>query len=277
MQPVKQLRQRLQAREVVWGTFLSEFEATGAVTILANAGLDFLMIDGEHGSYSLPQTRRLIEAAVAASIACFVRVPLGERGTVTKVLDAGAHGIIFPQVRTLDEVRQTVEMTKYPPLGCRGVHLLRPHTGFDPPEDSATYLQEANQSLINAVQIETPDAVDQCDQFADVDGVDMLYVGPDDLRTLLDQSAGNTAEQLEQAIQRVARACQEHGKIAGTHTFNLEVKSRIELGFQVFGYRAASGIFADAMRQFVESARAASSTWVQRHYRADHWAIPKGV
>ncbi len=200
----------------------------------------------------------MLEASESAAITAFVRIPGGQRGPITKILDCGADGILFPQIRTMDEVRQTVEMTKYPPLGRRGVHLLRPHTGFDPPSDDTEYFRRANATVITAIQIETPEAVELADEIAATEGVDMLYVGPGDLGSLLGVRGGDTHPRVIEAIKDVGRACQEHNKLAGCHVSRVEFAAqRCQEGYSVFGHMAASALFLDAVKAFVARAAAA--------------------
>lgn len=254
-QQAKQTRRQLDAGEVLWGTFLVELEAPGAIHVLAHAGLDFVIIDMEHGTYSPPQARRLIEASRAAPMTCVVRVPLGERGTVTKMLDAGSDGILFPQVRTMEEVRQVVAMTKYPPLGCRGVHLFRPHLGFAPQMNAKRVFAEANASIITAIQIETPEAVELIDQIAATVGVDMLYVGPGDLGALLFSGEDGDQAKIDEVMERVGRACREHGKIAGCHVGSVESAAKwIPLGFRFFGAWAALRLLFHGAEAFIAQA-----------------------
>ncbi|MBN2129648.1 MAG: hypothetical protein JW741_09130 [Sedimentisphaerales bacterium] len=255
-QQARQTRRRLEADEVLWGTFLVELEASGAIHVLAHAGLDFVIIDMEHGTYSPPQARRLIEASRAAPMACLVRVPLGDRGTVTKMLDAGADGILFPQVRTMEEVRQAVAMTKYPPLGCRGVHLFRPHLDFAPRVSAKQVFAEANASIITAIQIETPEAVELIDQIAGTVGVDMLYVGPGDLGALLCNGEDGDQAKINEVMERVGLACREHGKIAGCHVGSIESAAKwIPLGFRFFGAWAALRLLFHGAEAFIAQAR----------------------
>ncbi|MEA1951163.1 MAG: aldolase/citrate lyase family protein [Planctomycetota bacterium] len=253
----ERFRLRANNGEAQWGTFLVEFEATGVVHMLANAGLDFILIDGEHGSYGISQMRRLIEAATAAGITALARVPMDQRGTVTQALDCGAAGILFPQIRTMQQVRNAVAMTKYAPLGERGVHLLRPHTGFKTPDDQIEFYRRANNSLITAVQIETPEAVELADDIAATEGVDMLYVGPGDLGALLGVQGADSHPKIIEALRHVGQVCAKHGKIAGCHLGKIEnAVNRMEDGFRVFGHMAASRFFIGGIQAFAEQARA---------------------
>ena len=151
-------------------------------------------------------------------------------------------------------------MTKYAPLGERGVHLLRPHKNFQPPADQMEFYRRANETLITAVQIETPQAVELADDIAATEGVDMLYVGPGDLGALLGVQGADSHPKVIEAIEHVGQVCVKHGKIAGCHLGKIEsAVQRMEDGFRVFGYMAASRFFIMGAEAFVEQARASTS------------------
>jgi 2-keto-3-deoxy-L-rhamnonate aldolase RhmA len=256
----QQLREKISSGKPVFGTFLAELKAAGVVQILANSEFDFIAIDGEHGAYSIERICALIASSHAAEITVLVRLPLDDRGRVTQVLDAGADGIIFPQICSMDEVRLAVEMTKYPPVGRRGVHMLRPHTQFQPPADSFDYMESANRTLLTAVQIETPQAAAMVEEIAATDGVDMLYIGPVDLKTNLNFCNGDNAdEKLKQCSEQTAKACKKHGKIAGHHCRIEEIASLHRLGFSVLGYAAAARLLATGAEDFIKRAGKAIS------------------
>ena len=251
MKEARMVRQRLADGQVIWGTFLAELCAPGAVQVLARAGLDFITIDGEHGNYSMDQIRRLLDAAKHAGIAAIVRLVLDDRGAVTQAMDGGAAGILFPQVRTMDDVQRAVAMTKYPPIGQRGMHMLRPHTDFLVPDDIPAFYKAANETLLTAVQIETLEAADIVDQIAAVDGVDVLYFGPGDMTAALG-AADASDPRIKQIMVKIARAARDHGKIAATQVIRMEDTAELaELGFQVFGYRAALVLLAEGAKDFV--------------------------
>ena len=255
MQEIQELRQCVQNGEVVLGTFLVELTAPGVVEILAAAGLRFVLIDAEHGTYNLDQIRRLLDMAAKTRTASLARLTIDDRGTVTKVMDAGAQGIVFPQIRTMDEVRRAVELTKYPPLGRRGFHTMRPHTDFGKRGDAA-FLRQANESNITAIQIETVEAVELIEPIAATEGVDMLYVGPGDLSLNLGCVGELNDPRVQQAIERVGRQCRAHGKIAGCHIGDVSVLPGLrEKGIQVFGYSAALRILKEGVEALGERVR----------------------
>ena len=249
----QRLRDQIASGRPALGTFLAELNTAGVPQILSNGGLDFVIIDGEHGTHCVEQIRVLIISAHAAGITALVRVVLGDRGAVTKVLDAGADGIVFPQVQSMDDVHLAVEHSKYPPLGRRGVHLLRPHTRFNPPAERFKYMDECNRTLITAIQLETTAAGEIAEEIIATEGVDMIYVGPADLAANLGD-CDSPEDKIRQIQTRAARACRQHGKIAGSHCTLEDIEWLRGEGFAVFGYAAATKLLIEGAERFTRRA-----------------------
>lgn len=236
------------------GTFLTELRAPGAAAALRHAGFEFFLLDTEHGYYSPHDVTELMLTGKRHGICPFVRVSAPTHGEITHALDAGAEGILIPMVRSLDEVGRAVAQSKYVPLGVRGVHFLRPHTGFDPPADAQAFMDQANRTLITAVQIETPEAVDLIPDIAAVDGVDMLYLGPGDLSVAMGLGLAADHPRVLAVADRIVEACAQHGKMAAGHVGSPEHALKyIEKGMNVIGYGAALRLLRNGAAGYVES------------------------
>jgi 2-keto-3-deoxy-L-rhamnonate aldolase RhmA len=136
-------------------------------------------IDLEHGTIGPEALLGHLIAARAAGTAALVRVAASGAARIKPVLDAGAGGIIVPQVRSAAEVRDVVADCRYPPLGRRGYGPRRPSDyGRDGGED---YLRAANESLFVCVQIENVDAMAEIDEIVATPGLDSVALGPADL------------------------------------------------------------------------------------------------
>ena len=217
MQLVKQLRQRLAAGEKALGTFVAELNTAIVPPVLKQNGFDFMLIDTEHGCFNPAEVANLIQLGKRAELCPLVRVPSPDRAEIKRVLDAGAEGVMIPMSASLDDVRETVANSKYPPIGQRGAHLLRPHTDYVAPADAGEFMQEANDNLLTIVQIETEAALELCEEIAAMEGVDMLYVGPSDLSIALGHPMKGDHPDVLNAVERVGKACRAGGKIAGSH------------------------------------------------------------
>lgn len=239
----RKLREAIAQQRPVLGTFLVEFAGPTVVHVLADAGFNFVLIDCEHGNFTEREVETLVEAGHHAGVCILVRPPTASRDLITRVLDAGAAGVLVPAVDSVEQVQQVVRATKYRPIGKRGVHLLRGHTRHRP-VDAASFLSEANRDVLTLIQIELEGAVAIADKIAATDGVDGLYVGPGDLSVDFGVPGQWNAPILQSAIQKVSDACRKHGKIMACHADRIEDMPKLrDLGVQMFGYNCDIGLF----------------------------------
>jgi 4-hydroxy-2-oxoheptanedioate aldolase len=185
-----------------------------------------------------------------------VRVADAGRATITRALDAGAEGVIVAMIQSLDDVRLCVQSSKYPPLGGRGVHMLRPHTDFAPPKDIGAYMHQSNCEIILGAQIETTAAVGLIDQIAATPGIDLLYLGPVDLSVALGIPGATGHDKIVSVAMHMARACRDHGKLAGIHAADTDTLARlVPEGMRLFGHAADLRLFWNGAQAFMAAAK----------------------
>jgi len=255
MKPACELRERAGRGEALFGTFVTEIATPGLAVILKRCGFAFYVIDLEHACIDDSQMRTLIDAGRHNGLCPMVRVADPGRATITRALDAGAEGIIVAMTRSLADAEAAVQATKYPPEGRRGVHMLRPHTDFNPPKDIAAHMALANRSLITGIQIETTEAVDLIEPLAAMPGVDLLYVGPVDLSVALGRPGAPGNGLVLDVAERTARACRAHGKLSGIHAADATTLSRlVPAGMSLFGYAADMRLLWSGAQAFMDGA-----------------------
>jgi len=205
------LRARLAAGEATLGTFVGTASAVTA-EVCAAAGVDWLLLDLEHGAGGEEQVGAVVLAGAAYGVPTVVRVESAARIRLGRVLDLGAAGVMLPRLDTAAEVREAVNHLRYPPDGDRGVATYNRacRFGLDPGA-----LDRANGGVLGLVQIESARAVAQVEQIAALDGVDVLFVGPRDLSHDLGVPGDIGAPAYLAALQRVRDAAVEHGKACG--------------------------------------------------------------
>jgi 2-dehydro-3-deoxyglucarate aldolase/4-hydroxy-2-oxoheptanedioate aldolase len=205
------LRARLAAGQATLGTFVGAASPVTAEACAA-AGVDWLVLDLEHGSGGEEQVRDVIPAAGAYGVPTVVRVESAARIRIGRVLDLGAAGVMLPRMDTAEEVRQAARHLRYPPAGDRGVATYNRacRFGLDPGA-----LARANAEVLGVVQVESASAVEQVDQIAAIDGVDVLFVGPQDLSHNLGVPGDLQAPAYLAAVERVRAAVARHGKACG--------------------------------------------------------------
>ena len=205
------LRARLAAGEATLGTFVGAASPVTAEACAA-AGVDWLVLDLEHGSGGEEQVRDLVPAVGAYGVATVVRVESGARIRIGRVLDLGAAGVMLPRMDTAEEVGEAVRHLRYPPDGDRGVATYNRacRFGLDPGA-----LGRASSEVLGVVQTESAPAVEQVEAIAALDGVDVLFVGPQDLSYNLGVPGDLRAPTYLAAVERVRTAAKRHGKACG--------------------------------------------------------------
>jgi 2-keto-3-deoxy-L-rhamnonate aldolase RhmA len=162
-----------------------------------------------------------LDTAVQIGLACqdagvtpIVRVPGYEHHHATRVLDAGAMGIVFPHVDTAEHARQLVSFCKYPPLGHRSAAGAMPQLNFQAvPQAEACDL--VNQNTLIVMMLETPKAIDNAESIAAVPGVDVLLIGSNDLCMEMGIPSQFSSPKLQSAFETVLAACKKHNKWPG--------------------------------------------------------------
>jgi 2-keto-3-deoxy-L-rhamnonate aldolase RhmA len=248
MMPIKQ---RLTAGELVLGTFVSEVRNPNVAHLLAQSGFDFFVLDNEHGSYSPETVSDMIAGARGADIEVVVRICQIDRESILKPLDAGAAGLLVPQVNTREEAAEVVRHAKYAPGGERGAAIRRPHSRYGR-VDAAAYLAQANRDTFIAVQAESRQSIDNIDAIAAVVGVDCVFAGPFDLSVDLGIPGQFDHPDEVAAITRMIAACRTHGKAAGTLMFDAAAaRMWIDRGMRFLAYSSDVTLLADAAAKAV--------------------------
>ena len=205
------LRARLAAGQATLGTFVG---AATPVTAEAGAaaGVDWLVLDREHGAGGEEQGRDVVPAAGAYGVPTVVRVESAARIRLGRVLDLGAAGVMLPRMDTAAEVAEAVRHLRHPPGGDRGVATYNRacRFGLDPGA-----LDRADGEVLCVVQVESAAAVAQADAIAAVDGADVLFVGPRDLSHDLGVPFQLRSPTYLAALERVRGAAERHGKACG--------------------------------------------------------------
>lgn len=211
-------RTRLTRGETLLGTMVT-LPSAAVAEILADAGFDWLFIDGEHGPLETHDILAMLQA-VGDRTPCLVRVPAAGEIPIKTVLDLGADGIIVPQVNSAEEAARVVQWARYAPLGSRGVGLARAH-GYG--RRFREYVETANERTVVVVQAEHVRAVENIEEIVQVPGIDAVLLGPYDLSASLGKMGQIDDPAVVAAIERVTTVCQ---------------RARLPLGY--FGVTAAA-------------------------------------
>ena len=202
--------------EAVTGCFVAELRQPTVATLLALGGLDFFLIDNEHGQWTCDRIAEVCTSARHAGITPFVRVPDYSYAQIAQSLDAGAQGLILPRIETAAQCRDIIQIARYPPAGKRGNATNRVYCDFrvGPVMEA---MAEHNAQTLLIFQVETKECLDSLDDILSIDGVDGVLVGPNDLSISLGVPGQVTGEVMVAAFQRVLDKCREHKVIPGCH------------------------------------------------------------
>ncbi len=177
-------------------------------------GYDGFWLDAEHAGISTEQITMAALVGRACGLGSFVRMPVTNYAAVTQALESGVDGVMAAQVVSAAEAEKFVTWAKFAPRGMRGVNTQGADANFT--HKTPTELaRDANRDHFVSIQIETLGALEQADEIAAIDGVDLLFVGPSDLSQALGVLGQPDHETVWAAIDRVAAACKRHGKVWG--------------------------------------------------------------
>jgi 4-hydroxy-2-oxoheptanedioate aldolase len=190
--------------------------------LMAREDVDAVTLDMQHGAVDLACAIRAIPHVLVAEKPVIVRIPVGEFATASRLLDAGASGIIAPMVNSVEDARALVAFTKFPPLGQRswGPALALNISGLTP----NAYLAQANALTVTLAMVETREAMDALDAILGVEGIDGVLVGPSDLSIALSGGAHVDAGHPEvwAALDHTVRRCRALGKVSAVFAANGE-------------------------------------------------------
>lgn len=230
-----QLLRKLQAGELVIGSWL-QFGFPQLAEMMARSGYDYLVIDMEHGAMGVAGMLNLIQVAQLAGAAPVVRVPANQAHFIKTALDAGAEGVIVPDVRSPEEARQAAQAMFYPPRGARGVGLSRAQSfGMD----FDHYRDELERELVLIVQIEHHAAVAAAHEILAVDGVAGFLIGPYDLSGSLGKPGmfDDTAVRAQlDAVEQVIASSTKPGGYHVVHSDRATFTRRVEAGCRLMAY-----------------------------------------
>ena len=196
--------------------------------ILVGVAFDWLFLDAEHSPLGPPELQRIMQAA-GHQMPCLVRLPSAGEVYIKKALDAGAAGIIAPQINNAEGAEHVVRMAKYAPDGSRGVGVSRAH-GYG--MRFHEYVSTANEELAVVVQIEHIEAVRNIEAIVSVPGIDALFVGPYDLSASLGKPGQVDDPEVRAAIDRVTEVCLSVGARLGIFGMTADaVKPYIKAGY----------------------------------------------
>lgn len=243
------VKEKMLAGSKTLGTFF-ELASGNVAECIGLSGLDYLIIDNEHGPHNPETTLEFVRAAKLYGITPFARANEISRPAILKLLDAGAMGLIIPCVKTVGEVEKIIEYGKYAPLGARGVGATA-GSGYWY-EDYAQhglehYFTVSNRETMLLPQCETAECLDNIEEIVKVDGIDGIFVGPFDLSTALGKPGEFGDPVVRDAIQHVQKVCKSAGKFSFLFAGTIEkARAGFAMGYDSITYGTDAAVLTDA-------------------------------
>lgn len=208
------LKQKLATGQQPVGTFFELGSAT-VMEALGHTGLDFVIIDNEHGPFEAESTAEFVRSALLHGLCPLARAREISRPAILKLLDIGAQGIIVPDVHTVAEAKNLVAYAKFAPIGKRGFCPTRKDGwGFAHPATGGVVenMEFCNRETFLIPQCETVGALNNIEEIAAIDGVDGIFIGPFDLSISMGIAGQFDHPDFLAALVRIKNACHKAGK-----------------------------------------------------------------
>jgi 2-keto-3-deoxy-L-rhamnonate aldolase RhmA len=247
------VKDALARGETVVGSFI-RVPSPEIAEMCGHAFCDFVIVDTEHTPVGWERVASIITAAENVGTSPILRVSNSSRDLVSRGLDAGAHGIMIPQIESPEMARSAVAATRYGPGGTRGT-AGNTRSGFGMKIPYSEYVDAANEAMLTVIQVESANAVAAVDEIAEVDGIDCLFIGLTDLSVDLGHPGDYMHPAVDEQVTRVLASAARLGVPTGVPVSNPEMaRSYMDRGVQ-FVATSDTGLFAKAVRNFVEGVR----------------------
>ena len=207
------VKTKIRAGEAVFGTICA-LPSPEVVEIIGVAGYDCVLIDLEHGPVDVETVQAMGRACRATGIVPLARVPDANAKTILRMLDSGCLGVMVPQIETPEQAADVVAACRYPPAGRRSLagNTVAARWGVVPAVD---HVAASNDAVLSIVQIETRRGLEAVDAIARTPGLDMVFIGPNDLSTSLGHPGQMRHPEVQEAIRRILRAAKTAETLSG--------------------------------------------------------------
>lgn len=221
----------------IWSSLSSHIVAE----ILSNSGFDWVLLDTEHSPNELPMVQSQLHAMTEGTATPIVRVPWNDMVMIKRFLDIGAQTLLVPYVQTPEEARNAVTYTRYPPAGMRGVAGSTRATRYGRIKD---YFKRVQDELCLLVQVETRKAMANIEAIAAVDGIDGVFIGPNDLSADMGYLGNWQHPEVWKVMEEAAKKIRKVGKASGILVGEADGKRCLDMGFLFVAVGADVGMLA---------------------------------
>lgn len=248
------MKQKLQRKEMVFGTFFTMGNIS-AMECLGYTGLDFVVIDTEHGAFDTETAMHLVCAAENVDLTPIIRIADVTHKEIQRAVDIGARGLVVPCLCTMDEIKKLIDFAKFAPIGNRGFIKGRA-SGFGYQQwalDIDNFMAVSNEKLMLLPQCETVECLEMIEDVVALEGIDGIFIGPFDLSIAMGIPTQFHDERFQKAIKRILYACKHVGKPTFIFTATMEdAKKYKEMGFEGIAHNIDSNVLINAYKAMVD-------------------------
>ncbi|MDG2256300.1 MAG: aldolase/citrate lyase family protein [Opitutaceae bacterium] len=247
------VRKKLKRGESSVGSWLN-LSSTSTAQLMSRIGFDWLTVEMEHSPISFEVAAQNFAIIAGSGVVPLLRVPWNSTENIKRGLDTGAWGIVVPMVNSRAEAETVVSAARYAPLGNRTIGGLLHAANFD--TSTGDYYKSANEEILVVLMAEHVDAIRNADEIMRVPGIDVVFIGPNDLHNSMGLSPAFESEHSEflDAVTHILKTAKKYGVAAGIHVADAEAaKRRIAEGFQFVAVASDAGMMLGKAAEVAKS------------------------
>ena len=235
------VRAELKQNQSSIGTWLTLPDTTAA-RLMARVGFDWLTVELEHTPVNWETAANSFAIVAASGVVPLARVPWNTGENIKRVLDNGAYGVVIPMVNSRAEAEAAVAAARYSPLGQRSIGGQLHAANFE--TDPATYYANANDEILVVLMAEHIEAIEAADEILSVPGIDVVFIGPNDLHNSMGKPPAFDSDDKEfiGAVEHIRKTARKYGVAPGIHVIDAEAgRRRLDQGFQFIAIASEAG------------------------------------
>lgn len=240
------LKDKLTAGKTVLGTWC-EIPSPEFINVLAKGGLDFVIIDMEHGACDYEQAGKMVMAAQVEGCCPIIRVPVNSESAILRALEIDAEGVIVPHIESAEERKKVIDAIKFAPIGNRSLNPYVRAGGYRSVPD---FTKEQNKQTLSAILIESLQGINDIEQIIDDDYLDIVYMGSYDISIALGVPGETKHPKVIDVLRKMTRAIVRRRKIAACmfHTSD-DLRFFKKIGVKVLCYKVDTAIVFDEIQR----------------------------
>lgn len=242
------MKARLKKGEVLFGTFY-KFNCPPMVEMLGLAGMDFIIIDAEHSSYSYYDMENIVRTANGVGMDAVIRVPASAAEYILHAGDMGAQGIQVPNAKTVEEALEAAKAMRYHPFGTRGCGLTTRASGYCLNTDVQEYIRYVNEDLLSVIMVENKELAARAEELCQIQQLDVLFIGTGDMSQSCGMMGQTSHPVVQEQVKYVLDVCKKYGKIPGIYAGSqADAEKYVKMGFQYIGFSSEMNFFAEKLK-----------------------------